>query len=122
MTVKGLAWLGIGTTGFEDTARFFEDTLGLRAEHEERDFVIFRLTNGDQVEVFGPSDREHEHFETAPVVGFLVDGVEETRARLEAKGISFIGLVHRSEKGDSWAHFAGPDGNVYELTGDRSPT
>ena len=100
----------------------FRGYAGLRAEHEERDFVIFRLPNGDEVEVFGPSDREHEHCETAPVLGFLVDDVEEARARLEAKGISFIGPVHRSEKGDSWAHFVGPDGNVYELTGDRSPT
>ena len=27
MEVKGLAWLGIRTTEFEDAARFFEDTL-----------------------------------------------------------------------------------------------
>ena len=122
MIARGLAWLGIRTREFEDTARFFRDTLGLRLEHEEPDFVIFRLPNGDKVEVFGPSDREHEHFETGPVVGFLVDDVEEARARLEAGGISFIGPVHGAERGDSWAHFVGPDGNVYELTGDRSPT
>jgi len=119
---RGLAWLGTRTREFEDTARFFRDTLGLRAEHEEPDFAIFRLPNGDKVEVFGPSDREHEHFETGPVVGFLVDDVEEARARLEAGGISFIGPVHSSERGDTWAHFVGPDGNVYELTGDHSPT
>ena len=43
----------------------FRGYAGLRAEHEERDFVIFRLPNGDEVEVFGPSDREHEHLVTS---------------------------------------------------------
>ncbi len=119
MKVKGLAWLGTRTREFEDTTRFFRDTLGLRVEHEEPDFVIFRLPNGDSVEVFGPSDQDHKHFQTGPVVGFLVDDVEEARARLEAAGISLIGPVHRSEDGSTWSHFVGPDGNVYELTGER---
>jgi catechol 2,3-dioxygenase-like lactoylglutathione lyase family enzyme len=120
--VKGLAWLGIRTRRFEDTSRFFENTMELHVEHEEADFMVFGLPNGDRVEVFGPADRDHEHFETGPVVGYLVDDVEGARARLEAAGISFIGPVHSSEEGNSWSHFVGPDGNVYELTGDRSQT
>jgi catechol 2,3-dioxygenase-like lactoylglutathione lyase family enzyme len=120
--VKGLAWLGIMTQQFEDTARFFGDTLGLRVDHEEPDFVVFRLPNRDSIEVFGPEDRDHGFFETGPVAGFLVDDVAEARARLEAEGISFNGPVHGSEEGSSWSHFAGPDGNVYELTGDHSQT
>ncbi len=116
---KGIAWLGTRTSEFEDTARFFKDTLGLQAEHEEPDFAVFGLPNGDKVEVFGPGDREHEHFDTGPVAGFLVDDVEEARSSLEADGISFIGPVHAAEDGGSWSHFVGPDGNVYELTGDR---
>jgi predicted enzyme related to lactoylglutathione lyase len=120
--VKGLAWLGTRTRKFEDTTRFFRDTLGLRAEHEEPDFVVFRLPNGDKVEVFGPGDRDHTHFETGPVVGFLVDDVEEARARLEAAGISFIDPVQSSEDGGTWSHFVGTDGNVYELTGERPQT
>lgn len=120
MRVKGLAWLGIRTRHFEDTTRFFGETLGLRVEHAEPDFMVFKLPNADTVEVFGPGDRDHAHFETGPVAGFLVDDVEEARARLEAEGISFIGPVHSSEEGSSWSHFTGPDGNVYELTGNRS--
>ena len=119
MKIRGLARLGTRTREFEDTTRFFRDTLGLRVEHEESDFVIFRLLNGDTVEVFGPSERDHKHFRTGPVVGFLVDDVEVARARLEAAGISFIGPVHRSEDGSTWSHFVGPDRNIYELTGER---
>ena len=117
MRARGLAWLGIRTARFEEMARFFGDTLGLQLAHEEPDFLVFGLPNGDKVEVFGPGDRDHEHFETGPVVGFLVDVIEEARARLEAAGITFIGPVHGSEEGGSWSHFVGPDGNVYELTG-----
>jgi len=52
----------------------------LPAEHEEPDFAVFRLPDGDKVEVFGPSYRVHEPFTTGPVAGFLVEDAEETRA------------------------------------------
>jgi hypothetical protein len=84
--------------------------------HEEPDFAVFRLPNGDSVEVFGPGDRKHEHFDTGPVVGFLVVDVVEARADLESAGITFAGPVHEAEDGGSWSPFTGPDGNVYEIT------
>ena len=115
MKTKGLVWLGTRTQKFDDTVRFVGDTLGLRMVHEEPDFAVFRLPNGDSVEVFGPGDRDHEYFTTGPVVGFLVDDVREARVDLEADGITFIGPVHESD-GGSWSHFTGPDGNVYEIT------
>ncbi len=114
MRAKGLAWLGTRTHNFEETATFFGDTLGLRKVHEEPDFAVFRLPNGDGVEVFGPGD--HQHFTTGPVVGFLVDDVREARADLEEAGITFIGPVHEAGDGGSWSHFTGPDSNVYEIT------
>jgi catechol 2,3-dioxygenase-like lactoylglutathione lyase family enzyme len=116
MKARGLVWLGTRTRNFDDTVRFFGDTLGLRAVHEEPDFAVFRLPNGDKVEVFGPGDEEHEHFDKGPVAGFLVDDVREARADLEAAGIAFIGPVHEADDGGSWSHFRGPDGNVYEVT------
>ena len=118
MEIQGIAWLATRTAEFEATARFFGETMGLPAEHEEPDFAVFRLPNGDKVEVFGPSDRTHEHFTTGPVAGFLVEDVEEARAELEKAGISFIGPVHRYDEHSAWSHFVGPDGNVYELTRD----
>jgi catechol 2,3-dioxygenase-like lactoylglutathione lyase family enzyme len=116
MKARGLVWLGTRTPNFDDTVRFFGDTLGLRAVHEEPDFAVFRLPNGDKVEVFGPGDEEHEHFDKGPLAGFLVDDVWEARADLEAAGIAFIGPVHEADDGGSWSHFRGPDGNVYEVT------
>jgi predicted enzyme related to lactoylglutathione lyase len=120
MKAKGLVWLGTRTRKFDDTVRFVGDTLGLHMEHEEPDFAVFRLPNGDKVEVFGPGDRDHEHFTTGPVVGFQVDDVREARADLEAAGITFFGPVHEADDGGSWSHFTGPDGNVYEITASPS--
>ena len=116
MKAKGLVWLGTRTQNFDDTARFFRDTLGLRAEHEEPDFVVFGLPDGAKVEVFGPGDPGHEHFATGPVAGFLVDDVEVARAELEGAGIRFIGPVHHHGEEGAWSDFVGPDGNVYEIT------
>ena len=116
MKANGLVWLGTRTHNFDDTVRFFGDTLGLQAVHEEPDFAVFRLPNGDKVEVFGPGDGEHEHFDTGPVAGFLVDDVKAARVDLESAGISSIGPVYEADDGGSWSHFRGPDGNVYEIT------
>ena len=116
MKARGLVWLGTRTRNYDDTVRFFGDTLGLRKSYKEPDFTVFRLPNGDTVEVFGPGDTGHEHFDTGPVAGFLVDDVREARADLEAAGISFLGPVHESGVGAAWSHFRGPDGDVYEVT------
>ena len=116
MKAKGLVWLGTRTQRFDDTARFFGDTLGLQAEHEGEDFAVYKLPNGDSVEVFGPGDTDHEHFATGPVVEFLVDDVREARAELEEAGIGFIGPVREFGDGASSAHFTGPDGYVYGIT------
>src|SRR5215203_1063609 len=116
MKARELVWLGTRTRNFDERVRFFGHTLGLRKSYEEPDFTVFRLPNGDTVEVFGPGDTEHGHFDTGPVAGFLVDDVREARADLEAAGISFLGSVHESANGGAWSHFRGPDGNVYEVT------
>jgi catechol 2,3-dioxygenase-like lactoylglutathione lyase family enzyme len=91
--------------------------MGLAVDHEEDDFVAFKLSDGSRLEVFGPSDAEHRHFSTGPVAGFQVDDIEAARARLTSAGAEFIGPIHRWEPtGEAWTHFRAPDGNVYELT------
>ena len=116
MKARGLVWLGTRTSNFDETVRFFGDTLGLRKSYGEPDFTVFRLPNGDTVEVFGPGDRGHEHFDAGPVAGFLVDDVREARKDLEATGVTFLSPVQEADDGAAWSHFRGPDGNVYEVT------
>ena len=118
MEVKGLAWVGTRTSAYDAMMRFFQEGLGLQVAHEQLDFAGFMLPNGDKVEVFGPSDKEHLHFDSGPVVGFLVDDVAAARAHLEATGmVEFIGPLQSWPGGTAWQHFRAPDGNVYELVG-----
>jgi catechol 2,3-dioxygenase-like lactoylglutathione lyase family enzyme len=113
--ISGLVWGGTRTENFDATVRFFEDVMGLERDEQQPGFVSFKLTNGDKFEVFGPADTNHSFFTTGPVIGFGVGDVDAERARLEAAGIEFVAPT-QGEGGYRWAHFRGPDGNIYELT------
>ena len=114
--VKGLAWVGTRTEHYEKMVAFYRDTLRLPLDYEEGEFAIFKLADGSKAEVFGPSNTEHTHFSTEPVVGFLVEDVRSVRKIMEADGIEFIGPVHVWEPtGEAWSHFRAPNGYVYEI-------
>jgi predicted enzyme related to lactoylglutathione lyase len=116
--VAGLGWLGIRTTRFEETVRFFEVVMSLEVTRREQEVVGFRFPDGAELEVWRPEDRFHDFFTTGPVVGFRVDDADEARERMEAAGVEFLTPVQRSEEA-SWSHFRGPDGNVYEIIARR---
>jgi predicted enzyme related to lactoylglutathione lyase len=115
--INGLNWVGIRTERFVELVTFYREAMRLEVDHEEDDFVVFKLPDGSKVEVFGPSDQDHLHFDTGPVAGFDVDDVEAAREQLEAGGAEFLGAIQQWEPtGEAWSHFRAPDGNVYELT------
>ncbi len=115
MQVKGLVWLGTRTNRYDDTVSFFRDVMGLSIFHESDQLAVLRMPSGEWLEVFGPGDTEHAHFDTGPVGEFLVDDVGEARSELERRGVEFIADTH--SWGDYvWAHFRGPDGNIYGIT------
>ena len=118
MKIEGLVWIGTRTAEYDATVRFFRDELGLRTAHERPDFAVFRMSNGDTLEVFGPSDTDHLHFDSGPVVGFLVEDVAAARAELEHAGtVDLLGPVRSWPGGTASQHFRAPDGNVYEVVG-----
>jgi catechol 2,3-dioxygenase-like lactoylglutathione lyase family enzyme len=118
MEIKGLAWVGTRTAEYGAMVRLFREVLGLRLADEELDFAGFDLPNGDRVELFGPSDTEHTHFDSGPVVGFLVGDIMGARAELEAAGmVELLGPLRRWPGDSASQHFRAPDGNVYELLG-----
>lgn len=118
MRVMGIAWLGTRTDRFDEMVRFARDVLALSQHGDKDGFAVCELPNGDLFEIFGPSDTDHR-FMTCPVGGFLVDDVEEARAEMEQKGVTFIGPVHKASDGNAWTHFRAPDGHVYEITSGR---
>jgi hypothetical protein len=113
MQILGVSWIGIRSERFEGMKSFLR-RLGLTPQIDEPDFVMFKLPDGDQIEVFGPAKESHAHFSTGPVAGFLVADMEGVRAELEAAGAELIGPV-QSDGTSAWQHFRGPDGNVYEI-------
>ena len=119
MKVKGLVWLGARTERFAETVRFYKEVFGLEPRFLGEELVIFQMENGDRVEVFGPSAAGHDWM-TAPVAGFLVEDVESARVEMEAQGTEFIGPIHQVGT-QSWSHFRGPDGHIYEITGSHKP-
>lgn len=115
MELKGLVWVGTATDKYEETVRFFTEIMGLSVFHRGEDLSILRLPTGEWVEVFGPGHEHHDEFSTGPVVEFLVDDVAAARAELEERGVDFLHETHSWED-YTWAHFRGPDGNIYGIT------
>jgi len=113
MQILGVSWIGIRSERFEEMVSFLR-RLGLTPRIEEPDFVMFKLPDGDQIEVFGPAIKSHSHFRTGPVPGFLVEEVTSATAELEAAGAELIGPI-RGGGANVWQHFRGPDGSVYEI-------
>jgi predicted enzyme related to lactoylglutathione lyase len=115
MRVLGVVWVGTRTEAFPETLAFFRDVLGVPMKEVEPDFGWGRMPDSSQVEIFGPSDPDHDHFSTGPVPEFLVDDLPSALAELRAAGVEIVGEPEiRGVEG--WLHFRAPDGNVYGLT------
>src|SRR5438093_11000687 len=75
MEITGLAWVGTRTSEYQPMVAFLKDVFRLTPDLEEDGFAVFRLPNGDTIEVFGDNDEHHRFFTTGPVVGFRVADV-----------------------------------------------
>jgi predicted enzyme related to lactoylglutathione lyase len=115
MRVTSIGWAGTRTDAYSDMVDFLTTVLGLTLERQEPDLAVLDLPSGDKFEVFGLSDRDHQHFTTGPVVGFVVEDLPAAVAELEQAGVELLG-GHVDERGAGWRHFRAPDGNVYELS------
>jgi len=120
MQIKGVSWVGVKTDQYAAMAGFFRDVVGLKAIVERQDFVVFRMPNGDQVELFGPDgpDPAEQFAHNDVVAGLLVDDIEAATAELGQAGIELIGEGTTNESGYAWQHFRAPDGKVFELCHD----
>jgi len=87
MRVKRIGWAGTRTSQYPAMVAFLQTVLGLTTSQEGADFAAFKLPEGGTFEVFGPRDRDHAHFSTGPVVGFVVDDLPAAVRELEAAGV-----------------------------------
>ena len=84
MEILGVSWIGIRTERFQEIVSVFGE-LGLTPRIEEPDSVMFKLPDGDQIEVFAPTVMSHAHFTTGPVAGFGVPHVATARTETSTK-------------------------------------
>jgi catechol 2,3-dioxygenase-like lactoylglutathione lyase family enzyme len=114
--VRALSWVGLPTPDHAEARRFLVEVLGLEPWVDREDFTVADLPNGDRIELFGPTAvRPHM---TGPIIGLLVDDVEAARAELETRGVEFLEPTGSDPaSGASWAHFRGPGGWLFQLTG-----
>ena len=115
MRVIGVVWVGTRTEKFDETVTFFRDVLGVPLQQVASDFAWSRMPNTSQLEVFGTTNADHDHFMTGPVPEFLVEDLPAALEELRAANIEILGEPH-VEGTDGWLHFRAPDGNVYGLT------
>ncbi len=117
ISVLGVVWVGIRTDDLDALCKFYADVLRLHLVHRcKQDHAIFQTVNGDYVALYGPSTSHYKLFTHGPVVGFRVGDIVAARAQMEAQGIKFAGPTRSRENGRwKYAHYRGPDGNLYEL-------
>jgi predicted enzyme related to lactoylglutathione lyase len=122
MRVRGLSWVGVKTDSYQQMRDFFAGVAGMAVDHEEPDFAVFRLPNGDKLEIFGPDAADPpEQFAVEKVVAsLLVDDVDAAAQTLRGAGIELIGPKQAGASGYFWQHFRLPDGKVFELVSDPS--
>lgn len=117
MRVLGIVWMGVRTPAFPELRTLFVDVMGMPVTKAEDDVTWFRLPGGEEIQIYGASDVDHEFFAGGPTIGFLVDDFDQARQEMLAAGIEFIGEPQTDGK-RLWNHFRGPDGNVYEILGE----
>jgi catechol 2,3-dioxygenase-like lactoylglutathione lyase family enzyme len=112
--VLGIAWIGVRSAQASALRTLFGDVMGMSVVRDDPSAARFRLADGVRVDVYSHDDAWHAFFGTAPAVGFLVDDAAAARVELEAVGMTFLSDMQRDGR-EVWAHFRGPDGNVYEI-------
>jgi hypothetical protein len=120
MMIRGISWVGVKTDSFLQMREFFAGLAGLVVDFDARDFAVFRLPNGDKVEIFGPAASDPpDQFARNPVVaGLLVDDIDAAAEELRAAGIELVGARGDGGDGYCWQHFRAPDGKIFELVTD----
>lgn len=117
MRVLGIVWMGVRTPSYDALRTLFSTVMGMPVTKAGSDITWFGLPGGEEIQIYGSTDNDHEFFGDGPTVGFLVDDFAGALSEMSAAGVEFIGEP-QTDGARWWNHFRGPDGNVYEILGD----
>ena len=113
MQIESFSWVGVSTSDFEKSLRFYRDVLGLELWVAGDEQAILKTASGQQLEIFGRDEREKQ-LTSSPVVAFELSDLEAACEELRSAGIELIGEVGRWN-GFAWQYFRSPEGHVFEL-------
>lgn len=113
--VTGTDFVTVPTTDIERAVEFYGTTLGLRrsAYRPDRNFAEFE-TGNLTLSIINPQRMGMEHHVSRNPVALHVEDMDQARAELEQRGVTFVGetfdtgVCHMS-------FFADPDGNALML-------
>ncbi|MFI5134976.1 MAG: GNAT family N-acetyltransferase, partial [Chitinophagales bacterium] len=112
--VTRIPWVGVNTSKYKEMILFLRDVLGCAIRQQDDVATAFQLPSGDLFEVFNAGNSIRNLFKEGAVPEFMVDDVVKAKEILEEAGVKFLSQPEFSG-GYSWAHFLGPDGNVYGI-------
>jgi catechol 2,3-dioxygenase-like lactoylglutathione lyase family enzyme len=113
----GITYIGVRTEHINEMKQFAETILGYEKTYDDGVFVAFASPQGQRFELHAEDtpDKQFYPLEGA-VTGFEVEDFDSAVSWLKANNYEvFPEGIGEGSGGTKWAHFRGPDGNVYEF-------
>jgi len=113
----GMTYVGVRTRHIDSMREFAEKVLGYKKTHDDGDFVAFTTPQGQRFELHGEATPDKQFYPLdGAVVGFEVPDMDAAIAWAKANNLEMPkGGTGQGKGGTRWAHFRGPDGNIYEF-------
>lgn len=115
MKVTGYSWFGVRSDDLDETAKFFNEVLGLKTSFAGKKIATLELPSGQALELVSPQSR-WAPFHESPVLAFDVDDIHAAKAEMEAQGVKFLSEISTAGGSSGFCYFEGPDGIVYSLS------
>lgn len=113
----GITYVGVRTNHIDQMKQFAEHVLGYQKTHDDGDFVAFTTPQGQRFELHAENTSDKQFYPLdGAVAGFEVPNMDEAIAWAKANNLEmFEEGIGEGAGGTRWAHFRGPDGNIYEF-------
>jgi catechol 2,3-dioxygenase-like lactoylglutathione lyase family enzyme len=114
---SGITYVGVRTKHIDVMKQFAETVLGYEKTYDDGKFVALTTPQGQRFELHAEDtpDKQFYPLEGA-VTGFEIEDFEGAVAWLKANNYEIFPEGMGGDLGGTrWAHFRGPDGNIYEF-------
>lgn len=114
---SGVTYVGVRTKHIDEMKQFAEQILGYQKTHDTGDFVAFTTPSGQRFELHAEDNPDKQFYPLeGSVAGFEVEDFDGVVTWLKDNNYEvFPDGIGEGSGGTKWAHFRGPDGNVYEF-------